>query len=581
MGILESIRRDADATASPAKGEARAAVVARIDSNPILGVLLVLLNAVSVVTLVAGPGGDAGAASDSGREAVFALFVLATAVFHLSIGHREHVFRHNRRLFVVFGLMLLQIALVRLAVWTTEVMGLGHAALITPLALGPVVLCVLLGHRMGIFAALYGSLLGSLVVPVEDRFLFVIMGLGCGLVGIASTLRVRRRSRLIQAGLYVGVAHLAIALAFGVTAPLEADLASTDWVRLFTHIVAILAVELGTVILLSGLLPIFEGLADVTTDISWIEMSDLNHPLLKRMTIEAPGTYHHSLMVATLSEAAAESIGANPTQARVCSTFHDIGKLENPGFYIENQGGGPNPHDELTPAMSARKIIAHVKDGVSLAAKHKLNRQISAVIREHHGDSLVVYFFHKAEDLRARQLEEVKQGMRTEEDVSEVDEAEFRYPGPRPRSRESAIISLADAVESASRTLTDHEDDTVREMISQIIRARVDDGQLSSAPITLSELAKVEQAFATTLKSLLHARVPYPVEREAEAGGARQVTSVAEPATGESQRAAEDKAGRPPGETQPPSRGKPTAEGSPGEERGEPDNAQLARHGAS
>lgn len=514
--------------------------IARLDRNPVLGGILVLLAAFVVSSLVARPvfGGQAGENMTS--SLVYGLFVLGTAVFHLFISHRDKVFRHNRRLFVVFGLIFLQISLVRLSYWAAAAIGLQHPALITPMALAPVVLCVLLGHRMGVFAALYSSLLGALVVPPEQRFLFIIMGLGCGLVGIASTLRVRRRSRLIQAGLYVGFIHLAIALAFGVTISLHGDWASLDWSKLFSQVVCILSVELGTVILLSGLLPIFEGLADVTTDISWIELSDLNHPLLKRMTIQAPGTYHHSLMVATLAEAAAERVGANPTLSRVCSTFHDIGKLENPTYFVENQGGGPNPHDELTPAMSALKIIAHVPDGVAMAGKYKLNRRIVAVIREHHGDSIVRFFHHNAVELREKQLEEVEKGMRKEEDVCEINEADFRYPGPRPSTRESAIISLADAIESASRTLTDHGDESVRAMIESIVASRLADHQLSIAPLSLHELTMVQETFAATLKNLLHARVPYPTEKEPDAQGSRTRSEPEEEPVAEEPAAEED-----------------------------------------
>ena len=518
MGIFDKLgNKGGNGPANNAAGrqEARDAALARIDRNPLLRVLLIVLAAVVVTSLVAQPVGDtASIQGGMGRTAIFGLFILATATFHLFISHRESVFRHNRRIFVVFGLILLQISLARLAHLGSLLFDMQHPALITPMALAPVVLCVLLGHRMGVFAALYTSLLGALVVADEHRFLFIILGLGCGLVGIASTLKVRRRSRLVQAGLYVGLIHLGLVLAFGVTTPIHANIATTDWVKLLSQALCVLSVELGTVILLSGLLPVFEGLSDVTTDISWIELSDLNHPLLKRMTIEAPGTYHHSLLVATLAEAAAEAINANPTMVRVCSYFHDIGKLENPSYFIENQGGGPNPHDQLTPSMSALKIIAHVKDGVALAGKQKLNRHIIAVIKEHHGDSLVAYFHRKAMALHEQQMEEVRKGLRREEDLCEIQEEDFRYKGPRPSTKESAIISLADAVESASRTLRVVTPEIVRDMVQRIFATRLQDGQLIESPVTLRELETIRETFLTTLKNLLHARVPYPVEKD-------------------------------------------------------------------
>jgi len=274
----------------------------------------------------------------------------------------------------------------------------------------------------------------------------------------------------------------------------------------------VVLIELTAAILVSGFLPVLEGAFKITTEISWIELSDLNHPLLKRMTIEAPGTYHHSLIVATLAENAAEAIHANATMVRVCSYFHDIGKLEDPHYFIENQGENINPHDKLTAQMSARKIISHVKDGVTMAHRQGLNPRIVDIIREHHGDSLMYFFYRKAQDARNKQLQEVEKGLRNMEDVVEVDEKDFRYPGPRPTSRESAIISLADALESASRTLPDREVETIQNLVTKIVQGRLRDNQLDHADLTLRELSIICESFTNNLKSILHARVPYPKE---------------------------------------------------------------------
>lgn len=517
LGIFDKLRKEGDSNAAMVPTP-WAAHVDRLDRSRVLRFLLFAFAGVLVLSFVAQPpsvvaAGDAFTPSGL-RPTIFALFFLGTSIFHLYLGHRERIYERNRRIFVVYGLILLQLALARFGNWLSEASQIGSPLLLVPMALAPVVLCVLLGQRMGIFAAIHGSLLTATVVNPEESFLFVIIGLGCGLIGIAATRKVRKRSRLIRAGVYVGLTHLLLCWAFGVSIPVLHDPTHADWKTFFVQSLGVLAIEMGAVILVSGLLPVFEGVADVTTDISWIEMSDLNHPLLKRMTIEAPGTYHHSLVVATLGEAAAESIGANATMVRVCSYFHDIGKLENPGFFIENQGGGPNPHDQLTPSMSALKIISHVKDGVALGRKEKLNRHILDGIREHHGDSLVAYFHRKALDLHARQGEEVAKGLRKEEDVCQINEDDFRYPGPRPSTRESAILSLADAVESASRTLREHTPEAIESLIERIFDARLRDGQLADAPLTLKELTRVRQSFASTLGSLLHSRVPYPAERE-------------------------------------------------------------------
>ena len=529
MGIIDKWRKGT-APAVPLSRQDNLAYpqIAALDGNRLLRGLLFLLSAAMVLSLVGQPIGGTAFSPEAMRSAIFALFFLGTSVFHLFLGHRDNIFTRNRRILVVMGLILLQLALARLGHWASTMAHIGGPLLFVPMALSPVVLCVLFGQRMGIFAAIYGSLLTATVVERSEAFLFIIIGLGCGLVGIASTRKVRKRSRLIRAGLYVGITHLLLAWAFGVMSPVLTNLAHADWKLFLFQGLGILGVELGTVILLSGLLPVFEGVADVTTDISWIEMSDLNHPLLKRMTIEAPGTYHHSLVVATLAETAAEAIRANATMVRVCCYFHDIGKLENPVYFIENLGGGLNPHDQLTPSMSALKIISHVKDGLALGRKEKLNRWVLDGIREHHGDSLVAYFHRKAQDLHEKQREEVAKGLRKEEDVCQINEEDFRYPGPRPRSKETAILSLADAVESASRTLRDHGTEAITAMVDRIFDARLRDGQLIEAPITLGELNLVRLSFVSTLGSLLHSRVPYPAEKEPP--GPRALPAGATPA---------------------------------------------------
>ncbi len=241
------------------------------------------------------------------------------------------------------------------------------------------------------------------------------------------------------------------------------------------------------------------------------------------MTIEAPGTYHHSLVVANLAESAAEAVGANATLCRVCAYFHDIGKLHKPEYFIENIGDGENPHDDLTPTMSALIVIAHVKDGVDLALKHKLNREIIAVIREHHGTSLVQYFYHRAlkqkEDFEAL----VREGQERSEDVPDVDREGFRYPGPRPQTRESAIISLADAVESASRCLQKPTPQKIEQLIEELTRGRLREGQFDECPLTLQDLATIKASFYSTLRSMMHNRISYP---KAEGGVERHETDL-------------------------------------------------------
>jgi putative nucleotidyltransferase with HDIG domain len=254
----------------------------------------------------------------------------------------------------------------------------------------------------------------------------------------------------------------------------------------------------------------FEHLFQVTTDISWLEASDLNHPLLRRMTIEAPGTYHHSLVVANLAEAAAEAIGANATLCRVCSYFHDVGKLVKPEYFTENMNFERNPHDDLAPTMSALIIIAHVKEGVDLALKHRLNRQIIDIIQEHHGTSLVYYFYKRA----LQQKEDARTGGKImnlrEEDVPEVSEETFRYSGPKPQTKESAIISLADMIESASRSLEKPTPAKIEQLVTDLISQRIADEQLTECDLTLADLNLIAERFRFTLMTMLHTRIAYP-----------------------------------------------------------------------
>jgi putative nucleotidyltransferase with HDIG domain len=237
--------------------------------------------------------------------------------------------------------------------------------------------------------------------------------------------------------------------------------------------------------------------------------------LLRRLTIEAPGTYHHSLVVANLAESAAEVVGANPTMCRVCAYFHDIGKLVKPEYFTENMRAGRNPHDELAPTMSALIIIAHVKEGVDLALKHKLSQRIVDVIQEHHGTSMVGYFYQRA----LQQQEDARQGGKImnirEEDIPEVREESFRYSGPKPQSRESGIISLADAVESASRCLEKVTPNRLEQLIHDIIHRRIADGQLDECDLTMREIQASAEDFAHTLTSMLHSRIAYPADATA------------------------------------------------------------------
>lgn len=470
----------------------------------------------ALLVLKASPGATFSAVPFKGMIYGFALALTALSMFH--VGHQS-ICRKNSRVILVLGGLIGHLLIVRLVMTLTDAGSIQeiYRYLFVPCALAPMLHGILLGRTVGAFSAVYVSLIGALLVPSGDVMNYLIVSLVAGMTAVLCTDRVRRRVQLLRAGIYVGFVMVGLALVLG-----KLDVmavfgdGSMDRLQILATGSSIaFATALATAMIISGLLPMFEGIFNLTTDISWLELSDLNHKLLKRMQLEAPGTFHHSLVVAALSEAAAESIGANAPMCRVCSYFHDVGKLKKPAYFIENQHDErENPHDALTPTMSALIIIAHVKDGVDLAVKHKLNPRIIQVIQEHHGDSLVYFFYRKAQEQKKADMEKVDRRLENPEDLPKVEEKNFRYPGPRPGSRESGIICLADTIESASRTLRKPTPAKIRALVEELTRAKINDGQLDGCPLTLGELALIKASFSKTLHSMMHSRIDFPKPEE-------------------------------------------------------------------
>jgi len=450
-------------------------------------------------------------------QAIGVLAVLYVVALFQFFANHPNSFQRNSRIVLIFGLIVCQLLVLKGLCFLVHGNGMAESYifLLLPYALAPVALSVLLGRTQGLFAVLSIGLWGCLLVPGPYVFSYLLMVLVCGFVGVYVTNQVRRRSRLVRAGFSVGLIGLLMTCLLGlVDIPPLAEFGSRAWKSAGTQMGIVVLVGVVTVMLVSGTLPMLESLFSITTDISWIELADLNHPLLKKMTIEAPGTYHHSLVVANLAESAAEAIGANATMSRVCSYFHDIGKLVKPQYYIENISEDDNPHDDLTPTMSALIILAHVKDGVDMALNNKLKSEIIDVIEQHHGNSLVYFFYRRALDQQKEFKERVEAGKESGEDIPEVREESFRYPGPKPQFKESAIISLADALESASRSLAKPTPQKIEQLIEDITQARIRDGQLDECNLTFQELELVKKSFFRTLRSMLHSRISYPKDDE-------------------------------------------------------------------
>lgn len=452
-----------------------------------------------------------GTSDQPAEKFLIALLIFLTSLAQLWINH-PNTFAKNSRILLMFGSFLVHLT------FTKVILVMAHngsidfqiGTLLVPYAFAPLICSVLLGKNQGLYAATFVSLWGAIVFRGTDA-IYLVMSLISGFIAVFVTLQVRRRSRLIRAGVFVGLATWMLGVSFGLIGPLHWDtIGSTNWSMIAMESLAAVGSGIFTAMLVGGALPLLEGVFKITTDISWLEAADLNHPLLKRLTIEAPGTYHHSLVVANLAEAAAEAIGANPTMCRVGAYFHDIGKLVKPDYFTENTPSERNPHNELAPTMSALIIIAHVKEGVDLALKHKLNKQVIDIIQQHHGTSLVYYFYKRA----LQQQEDTRQGGKImnirEEDIPEVHEESFRYPGPRARTKEAGIISLADAVESASRSMDKPTPQKIDQMIGDIIESRILDRQLEECDLTLRDLRLIAESFGFTLRSMLHSRIAYP-----------------------------------------------------------------------
>lgn len=366
---------------------------------------------------------------------------------------------------------------------------------VIPLAIAPILASVLSGGGAGVLVGLWSSF--AIATLLGNSFEVLVLGLLVTVTAVYTTRDVKRRSKLFKAGLWIGVVKILFTLVIAL-------LNQPSW--------QILAMQLGTA-LMTGLIgallallliPAFEQLFKITTDISLLELSDLSHPLLQSLAIKAPGTYHHSLMMASLAQHAAETIGANGLMLRVCAYFHDIGKLVKPGFFSENIQFTDNPHDDLAPSMSTLVIVSHIKEGVTLAKKYKLPQPVIDGIEQHQGTSLVSVFYHRAK------TQHEKEKAATGAPAGQVNDEDFRYDGPKPQNREMAILMLADSCEAASRSLDKPTPVRLRNLIGDIFDSRLRDGQLDECNLTLAELNSVKKSFVFTLTNMLHGRVAYP-----------------------------------------------------------------------
>jgi putative nucleotidyltransferase with HDIG domain len=358
-----------------------------------------------------------------------------------------------------------------------------------PFAVGAMLVRIVLNSEVAIF---FSVLVAMLVGIFFGNSLFLTFyALAGSLTGAHWVRHCAERTKLYKAGLRLSLVNLVVLFGLQLLAGSDFDL------QMLYKAGFGLANGLICAVIVTGTIPLVEYLFKYTTDIKLLELANMNSPVLRDLMVQAPGTYHHSVVVGNLVEAAAEDINANPLMARVAAYYHDIGKMKKPLYFIENVGVGENKHDKLAPSMSALILMAHLKDGVEIAREHKLGGAIIDVIREHHGTGLMKFFYDKAKN-------------QVDENVQHVDERDYRYPGPKPQTREAALIMLADAVEAAGRTLTDPTPARIRGMVQKIINNIFIDGQLDECELTLKDLHKIANSFEKVLAGIFHHRVDYP-----------------------------------------------------------------------
>ena len=393
-----------------------------------------------------------------------------------------------------------------------------------PVAVGAMLISIFQGVGAAASFSLIVSVFASLVTGA--RVEFFIYFFVSSLIAAYGVRNCTERVILIKAGLMVGLINIILGLAvqmiYGTLYTLDA-------------VVASLAGFLGGLlsgIVATGVLPLVEIAFGLTTDIKLLELSNMDQPLLKELMVQAPGTYHHSVVISNMVEATAKAVHANPLLAKVSAYYHDIGKMKKPLYFIENQMGGENKHEKLAPSMSSLILISHVKDAVELAKEHKLGREIIDIIQQHHGTSLISYFYHKAQE---RQLS--KSGK-----VTEIKEEDFRYPGPKPQTKEAGLVMLADMVEAASRSLVDPTPARIQGMVQKIINKVFSDGQLDACELTLKDLHEIAKGFNKTLSGIFHHRIEYPETVPGQAKKVKNGSSDQVPAEDSGTRKPEDKA---------------------------------------
>ena len=417
----------------------------------------------------------------------FLLVLVALLVFSIFFYYsKKRIFYNNREFIFLYGLFLATIMLGSLGYHQSINM------FAVPVLFFIIIVNILIGSRSALYLLLSSTLLISYYAP--NSYMFAFMQVTAGIVAIFSLSHLQRRSQLILSIFLIFITYTLVYMAFILTQ--EGEIRGT-------HLFALiwLAINCLLLTLTYPVIYIFERIFGYTSEITLIELSNPNHPALRNLTKKAPGTFQHSLMVANLAEEAIYRIGGNPLLTRTGALYHDIGKTFDPIFFIENQSGGINPHDQCEFDVSAQHIIDHVRKGVEMAKKYNLPEGIINFIRTHHGKSKVKYFYNS---------------FKNKYPDREIDESLFTYDGPDPVSRECAVVMMADAVEAVSRTLVDKTEENITKVVNNIIDGQLQDGRYANADITFKDIATVKKVFIEMLTNIYHSRIAYPKLKQEE-----------------------------------------------------------------
>ncbi|NLL49101.1 MAG: HDIG domain-containing protein [Firmicutes bacterium] len=419
---------------------------------------------------------------DYGVLAGLILTVIGIMTFMGFFLHQEHgkVLQNGTQLGLIGSVLVAVVAMGKLF----SMLNWSDAAYLNPSALLGLLLTLLIDAQVASIATVVLAVILGLVF--EMNWIVTVLALVGGLTAVLSVSKVSQRGDVMRAGFIVGGVNAFFLVALG--------LASQNLALALRSYLGLLSGVLASVIAI-GVLPYLESLFKITSPIRLLELSNPNHPLLRRLMLEAPGTYHHSILVGNLAEAAAESIGADGLLARVGAHYHDIGKLRRPYFFVENQVGKDNPHDKMAPSLSTLIITSHVKDGLELASEFKMPPVVTQFIAQHHGTDLVRFFYHRACEA-------------SEDDT--VEERDFRYLGPKPQGKEVAIVSLADATEAAVRSISKPNPGKIEGLVRKIIKDRLNSGELDESDLTFQDMDRIANAFTKVIMGMFHARVEYP-----------------------------------------------------------------------